>query len=249
MYYIKNGFKNYKNDYFDNIREIHFDKFEDLIGNLGSFILETHSNEDLGFALNPGIYLYASEFENNKAYRIYKDYANYKYLCYTDDAFISKLQSIQKNIKLTNFPTGVVTLGGNIIGQEVPYYKETLNIDKYFIKYLTEKNVTKYYLKILYILKELFREGIIYKDINSGNFLVNINTERINLIDFDPVYTIFSGEKDYAYYEMIEHLKILIQKLNRIKCIKFNENFSKVITLEEIEESLLENQKRLIKKY
>ena len=247
MYYIKNGFKNYKNDYFDNIREIHFDKFEDLLGNLGSFILETHSNEDLGFALNPGIYLYTSKLENNKAYRIYKDYANYKYLYYTDDKFVSKLQSVQPKIELTEFPTGVVTLGGKIIGTEIPYYKDSIAIGQCFKLNRNKKIITSYYLEILKILRELVKEEIIYKDINKGNLLINSNNEKINLIDFDSVYTVFCDENSFAYIEMIDNFKRLITMLNQIKNIKFKENFNNTKTLEELEESILENEKILIK--
>ena len=248
MFYIKNDFTNYKNQYFDNVREIHFDAISDIGDNLGSFVLESHNSKKPGLLANDGIYLYNSKTDASKGYRIYKDFANYKYIYYFDDILISNLQKVQSNVKLTEFPTGVVTIGGKVIGQEIPYYKDSVNINDYFSSYSNKKIITSYYLEILKIVKELFNNGIIYRDINCGNFLVNAkNNEKINLIDFDPMFTFFSDKKDFSYNVMIEHLKHLIEMLNLIKNIKFISSFYNASTLEELEESILENEKKLIK--
>ena len=58
---IIDGYKNYKGQEYENIRDVHFDKKEDLMDNLGRFCGETEKDGLFvsdGLRLSEGIYLY-----------------------------------------------------------------------------------------------------------------------------------------------------------------------------------------------
>ena len=46
-----------------------------------------------------GVYIYKSFYDDRKALRIYKDFADYKYTCHKDDKLIFELQSRQNIIR------------------------------------------------------------------------------------------------------------------------------------------------------
>ena len=110
---------------------------------------------------------------------------------------------------------------------------------------IIEENPIKSYIKILSVLKELFKEGIVCQGIHSNNFLYRILDGDIKLIDFDRFQVKFDEGKNCNYESMIDNLKYMINLLNSFKSIEFDYSFEKTKTLEEIEESILENQKRL----
>lgn len=229
-----------------NIRNINYESLEEARFNFGTFLTESKSYkfDSIDSDLD-GIYLYKTIYDPKKVLRIYKDYPHYKYISHCDQRIISELQSRQKNIKLTDFPTGVVTIENIVIGQEIPYYEgfETIRNIYQNNKYI--KIPTYYYLEILKILKELFKEGIIYKDIHSNNFLYKTFEECIKLIDFEPFEVRFDEGMNCNYNSMIDNLKAMIILLNGFSGIEFDSNFKKTKTLEEVEESILENQKKL----
>lgn len=248
MFTIKQGYTNKNNQTYNNIRDIHFEKLGDLQGNVGKLTAVSHEeSDDTAFIKPSSVYIYKSKYDPKKALRIYDDYGHYKYTYHADDKFISNLQSRQSKVKLTEFPTGIVSVENIIIGQEIPYYDNCYNILEMFKSKTYKKIPTKYYIEMLKIIKEMYYAGVLYKDIHEGNFLVDKQTEQIHLIDFDDMHTWFDYEKGAAYEAMVGHFKYLVNKLNKIENIEFLENFSKTKTLEEVEESLLENQKRLIK--
>jgi len=129
------------------------------------------------------------------------------------------LQKRQKNIELTEFPTGIVTLDKYVIGQEIPFYHNCTTL-----KEKTNKlDIIKYYLDILNILKELLNNDIIYSDIHSKNFLIDNATNIVKLIDFDSQYISFDESKT-LYEDMLRNLKIMINKINEKCSIPINLN-------------------------
>ena len=114
-----------------NIRNINISDISEL-RELGKFVAET-KREVSGFwtesdNLENGVYIYKSNYDSKKALRIYKDFALYKYIYHSDAKDVSKLQEFQSKIKLTEFPTGILTIEDSVIGQEIPFYEnyETL---------------------------------------------------------------------------------------------------------------------------
>lgn len=231
-----------------NVRNINYGNLESARCSFGTFINESRNNK-LGYSDDEyhGIYLYKSNYDENKALRIYKDFMHYKYVGYTDERIVSELQKRQKFVHLTEFPTGIVTIENSVIGQEIPYYEQYETIRYMFENNKYKNHPTNYYIQILKILKELFKVGITYQDIHSNNFLFRILDEDIKLIDFEPYQVRFDEGKNCHYNFMIDNLKFMLNLLNGFSGLEFNSNFEKTQTLEEVEESILENQRILMK--
>lgn len=240
---IKLGFVNKKNESFPNIRDIHFDRKEDLYDNLGTFITETkyESNIFLNFSCNStnGAYIYKSYYDSKKSLKIYKDFADYKFCCHNDEILISELQKKQKYIKLTDFPTGIVSVENYVIGQEIFYYEKYQTL---YDAIRNTNNPTILYLNVLKILRELLEHGIVYEDIHAKNFLVN--NDVVKLIDFESHYINFNKKQ----HNIIKNLKEMLNNLNAIIGIKFNDSYMKSNTLDEIEYCVIEKNYTLIKK-
>lgn len=244
MYTIINGFENKKGESYSNIRNIHFNKFSDLFGNLGTF--KTETQYDCGnifgsdYDVENGVYIYQTNYDVKKALRIYKDYADYRFTRHTDEKLVSELQKRQAKVKLTEFPTGIVTVENYVIGQEIPFYD---NCNTLYDVILNNKSIkpTQLYLEVLKILKELAQNEIIYSDVHARNFLVDTVDTTVKLIDFDEHLILFNGNKDC----MIDNLKTMLYKLNSINNIEFKEDFEKTETLSEIEECVYEKHIKL----
>lgn len=241
MFSIKENFVDKTNTKFNNVRDIHFNTKEDMKNNLGTLITETkHEEGGLFFSsdedLNDGVYIYKTNYNPLKALRIYKNWADYKYSSHESDIkLVSELIKRQPFIKLTDFPTGIVSLENYVIGQEIPLYegyKDLINIAK-----LKEaKEIIKYYSDMIKILKELYNTDIIYTDCHTKNFLINEITNEVKLIDFEPGQV--SLKKDiYSYRKMIRILKENINRINRLRNIPFI--LEKEETLENIKETIL----------
>lgn len=241
---IKNGFTNIYGMKFDNIRDIHFDKKSDLMNNLGTFVAET-DNSFSDDSANNGVYIYQTYYDKNTALRIYKEFADYGFNGNRDDRLISELQRRQKDIKLTRFPTGVVTVENRIIGQEIPYYQNYITLSHVNTK--IKKEPTYFYLKILEILKEMYDNGIVYSDTHGKNFMVDITNLSVKLIDFDYTYMAFDSNCKYLYKNMINNLKDMLIKLNKLYEIEFSNDFKTTQTLEEINECVKEKHYELSK--
>ena len=247
MHTINQGFTNYKGVEFNNIRNIHYDNKEDLIGNIGVFKAETEKDDGFffshGLKVSEGIYLYQSYYDKNKALRIYKEFADYKYLYSTDDKLVSKLQEKQKDIKLTEFPTGIVSIENYVIGQEIPFYEDY----KTFASLLLNKQLTELpinvYMDILKILKELADNGIYYSDVHAKNFMINLESLTTKLIDFETRFVSIDNEKKFLYKNMIINLKHMITKINSLYNIQFSNTFNKLDNLEHIQEYIYEKTK------
>ena len=226
---INSGFTNIKGEHFNKVREIAYKKGE-LMGNVGIFKAETkHSNDFFcGDDLEEGVYVYQT-FNNPKiAYRIYKSFADYNFNGFMDDKLIQNLLERKDGIVLTEFPTGVVTLEGRIIGQEIPYYEKGITLNKYF-KENKVSNSFDIYLQVLNIIKEMFDHGIIYLDNHSGNYLIDLNDESVHAIDFDSAFIRFEDALTYRK-QLFENYKSMINKLNIL-----NETYEKVGRFEEVD--------------
>ena len=126
---------------YPNIREIAFTR-DNLFGNLGTLVNETKREANDYFAKksamqidDEGVYIYKSNYNSENALRIYKCSLDPNFNGCRDEIFISKLQSIQPSISMTSFPIGVVTLDGNIIGQEIIYYENFKQLYEIKMKY------------------------------------------------------------------------------------------------------------------
>lgn len=240
---------NIKKNYIDNtgkvfeVRNVNFENLEDFRKVQDKFISESSNN---GSSLSEdGIYLYKSSYDETKGLRVYKDINLYQYTGYYDHKIVSELQKRQKNIKLSKFPTGILTIENKIVGQEVPLYKNSKTIYDYFEEGAMKKRPTQFYLEILNILKELCNEGIIYQDAHRRNFLVDNITEIVNIIDFESNLVDFSNLK-CTYDAMITNFKVyLIDVLNLIVDVCFGDDYKKSKTLEQLEEVLLEEDYKL----
>lgn len=240
---IKNGYTDSKKEEYNNIRNINFDSKEDMSNNLGKYISQTEHNDGMWFDtdsnLLDGVFLYKTKYDDNKALRIYKDtvgcFDNYKYTAYNDHKIISELLSRQKHIKLTDFPTGIVTIENYVVGQEIPFYENSKTLAE-IIDLKSTKEIIEYYKKIIDILEELCNNGIIYSDVHARNFMVNSCNNLLKLIDFDKKYLGFDT-KNFLYNEMIYNLRNMINYINTKKNIYFE--IKEEETLEDIKETIM----------
>ena len=244
MCIILNGFTNELGKTYNNIRDIHFNNPGDILTELGSPVYQSTGNNS-----PDQVKIYRLPGLSNKALRLDKNFLNYHYLVRHDDLLVSHLQERQKDVLLTEFPTGIVTIEDKIIGQEIPFYEDVVTLEHAAKRKLinTSEQFLRKTLEILKIIRELLNAGIIYQDIHSFNFLYNNNTQKINLIDFDSQYIKFYYYKQ-SYDYMIINLKILINRLNRYYGIQFKDDFDSISCLEEIEEYLQTEHYKVLKR-
>ena len=236
---VKESFTNRYKVFYPNVREILFKKGE-LYTNLGKFVAETNRENDSflvpdDFDLR-GVYIYQQFANPNKAYRIYKEFAEYNFHGYDDDKLIHNLQNVQANIKLTEFPYGVVTLEGMIIGQEIPYYPQYQTLYKYIVNEPDKRKIILIYKKIIMLLKELYDNKVIYTDIHAKNFMVK--NDDVKLIDFENSQIRF-GKNEYYVTNMFDSLIGMINLYIGIdydirKIYNFDDILEKVDTLKRI---------------
>lgn len=238
--YIDNNGKEY-----NQIREINFPTKDSMLKNIGKFICETEREKGLFFstsvALTEGVYIYQTNYDKTRALRIFKDWALYypkiarQHAYRKDPELIEELKVREKYIKLTEFPTGIVTLEDYIIGQEIPFYEQT----KTLFEISKEKDINEilqYYLDMIRILNELAQNNIIYIDCHAKNFVINYINGMVRLIDFEP-HQVFIDENKNKYKDMMYKIKQTINIINGMKNIPFEVN--REDTLEDLEESIL----------
>ena len=246
---VNEGFINIFGQKFDNVREIAFKKNE-LYGNLGKYVTETIYEENMLVNLSgiktDGVYIYRSNFDPFVAYRIYKCYADYGYNGEQDDKLIQELSLKKENIKLAQFPMGVVTLEGRIIGQEIPFFPYDITLFELFSRY-KNLDVIKIYKAVLDVLNELYQNGIAYLDNHAKNFMINpllLNDSKIDIIDFDYKRVVFDDYSPVFRKQLLENYRCMIIKLNQLQQIEttilktddFDDTFSQ---LDEVEERLV----------
>ncbi len=235
---------------FVKVRNINFESLDEFRKNCGEGIAISHSDDNENFELNEeGAYICRSKYDFSKALKIYKDINFYKYTYHGDYKVVSMLQQKQPNVKLSEFPTGILTIEDYIIGQEITLYDNSETLHDYFISGNMKKRSTEFYLDILKILKELCNQGIIYKDVHRRNFMINKMTEIVNIIDFDSAFLNFDNSKS-AYDAMLRNLKsCIIGGLYLIKSYElvdnFRASFDGIDNLEELEQLLLKADYKL----
>lgn len=207
------GFTNIDGKHFSNIRETKFIKEEGKSLNLGNFIACSGGYDSDDYS-NLGVVIYQNEMNPNIGFRIYNEFASPGFNGYRDEYLISKLQEKQKNIKLTDFPYGVATLNGRVIGQEIPIYPGSCNLHQYVNKLGKQLQFDSYY-NIISILKELEENEIYYYDLHYRNFMINKINKKINTIDFEP--SLVSTEKSWSGIQkmVLMHLRTMIIILNK----------------------------------
>lgn len=237
---------------FSNIRDVHFESLEDLYANRGTLIAESKfidpysSSPDID-TLNLGVDIYKSNYDPKVALRIYKDFIDYKYTSCYDQKMISKLQEKQKQVKLTEFPTGVVSIEGKVVGQEIPFYEGYNTLLSTFMDKKLNVLPTHIYIEVLKRIKELYSAGILYIDIHGKNFLINQNND-IKLIDFDDKYLSFDEDMKYNYEMVIGYLKNFLQTFNDLSDIKISKEYEKCDTIDQIYDVIEKENYQLIKK-
>jgi len=242
---VDTSFTNINGQTFDKVREIPFTK-EQLI-HIGKYITSSkHEPTDFfdeDYDLNSGVHIYQSLIDPKKAYRIYKEFAEPNFNGYSDDVLIQNLQERQPNISKTTFPFGVVTLDGRIIGQEIPYFDNSINVLEYINKCLINDPI-KLYKELLEIICELYKNGITYVDVHPRNFMIGLEDKKINLIDFELSNIKFdssSSLKDSLnnYRQTINYINQKLNLLNRLG------SFIQVSSYDEAFEQLDDMQRKL----
>lgn len=241
---IKNNFVSKNGIIYPNLREIAFTK-DNIFGNLGTLVNETNREATDGFGKpsntisEDGVYIYKSNYDEKTALRVYKCFLDPNFNGYRDEKLISRLQKVQDKIELTSFPVGIVTLDGNIIGQEIPYYEEHNQL--YQVKdEVTLKELFMLYRQCLVILEELHKKGIYYLDIHAKNFLVN-NDFDVQLIDFEPNLIRFNDKS-----QLKKELSNFYNMINLVnKRINIDIMYKKPETLDEAFHNLDKLEKKL----
>lgn len=241
---IKNNFVSKNGIVYPNLREIAFTK-DNIFGNLGTLVNETNREATDGFGKpsntisEDGVYIYKSNYDEKTALRVYKCFLDPNFNGYRDEKLISRLQKVQDKIELTSFPVGIVTLDGNIIGQEIPYYEEHNQL--YQVKdEVTLKELFMLYRQCLVILEELHKKGIYYLDIHAKNFLVNDDFD-VQLIDFEPNLIRFNDKS-----QLKKELSNFYNMINLVnKRINIDIMYKKPETLDEAFHNLDKLEKKL----
>lgn len=213
---IRDYFISRKGTVYPKVREIAYNS-QNLFGNLGTLVNETNREVKDYFRVSSlnyddsGVFIYKSNYSDNKALRIYKCFMDYKFNGNHDDELVYKLQTLQSEIKYTEFPTGVVSKNGFIIGQEVPFYPEYATL--YEVKDdLSFKELIDVYKKCLIILSELKNVGINYIDVHARNFLINKNLD-VKLVDFE--YDLIKYNDDNAYQKTLLYFYNMVNLINK----------------------------------
>jgi len=249
---ITTGFTNINGQTFNYVREIAYKK-EELYGNLGKFVNETKYEYNCFFIDEnnlSGVYIYQSYHNPNIAYRIYKEFAENNFNGYFDDILIEQLSERQKNVFLSKFPTGVVTLEGRIIGQEIPYFENSITLLEYSKMKNVNLNPINLYIKILDILKELLDNGIVYLDIHPKNFMIDMKSlnKEVKIIDFDSTYVKFEDNKRLIRQQLYNYRKMIDFLNNRFNIIDEIGYFDEVDNFQDCFEQLDDMSKKLVKK-
>ncbi len=198
-----------------------------------------------------GSMLYKNSTDHTKGARIYENYRMYKYINYSDDALVESLQEKQPNVKLTEFPTGIITIENKVIGQLIPFYDNYFEFDNVINKNSDLKSIFDYGIKVIKIFKELQENDILYTDIHTGNILVNINTNDVKLVDFEQLHVAVNPDdnlKNIFSKHLVHMIRGIITRLGTLKGIALEDLITIANTLDDLEDSVLETSHKLIKK-
>lgn len=250
---INPTFTNIYGETFSLVREIAYKQGE-LMG-IGKFVAETKREVNMYFdslasALS-GVNVYQTHGNPNIAYRIYKEFADYGFNGQDDARLIQNLSERNTNIKLSKFPTGVVTLDGRIIGQEIPYFPNSVTLLDYIkIKY-PNINPFNLYIEVLKILKEMYDNGIIYLDNHPKNFMIteDDHSYKMNIIDFESSFVKFDDCDRLHTNNLFKNYLNMINRLNNM--LGVTDKVGEIVKVDNFDnafDQLNEKSKKLIKK-
>ncbi len=260
---INLGYTDNLGNRYDNIREIAHTN-ESLCSNLGKYITESNMQSMNGLDMDDsqtGVYIYQDRTNENIGYRIYKD----KNAPSDDHIMVSKLVSRQPHIHYSTFPTGVVTLNGKLIGEEIPFFKDSTTIYQFILDTVRDGKTnilpTKIYLLMLKVIRELYDNGIFFLDGHCKNFMITkdgidkitnnqiLKSDDIKTIDFESRWIVFDDLNDRITKYIIDTLVYYnFAKINSLLGIKeIVGQFPNCNSLSELEEAVLEQEHKLIK--
>ena len=168
----------------------------------GKCVAITEDEQIDSFSADPsGMIVYQDEENPHVGYRIYRGiFWGASTFYFTDgcsDArMIEELQKRQSTVKLTEFPTGVVTVCKQVIGQEMPFYPNGYTLKDFAKKIKDNPNkiklLTNSYIAVFKSFEELISNEIFHGDLHTSNVMIDKDDSSIaNVIDFSPIYTGF----------------------------------------------------------
>ena len=224
--------------------------FNDSLSGIGKFFAETKKEKAMFFEDSDnnyeGVYIYQDKDNPNIGYRIYQEFANPGFNGYEDDKLVAKLQERQSIITKSKFPTGIITLNGKIVGQQIPLFLNHSEIHEY-CKTNTDKLPTASYKQVLDILKELYDNGIFYLDGHSKNFVVDRNSGHVEIIDFEFDKIEFDTVISTSNWKIFSNLNGLINRCNENSRVSDILKQCKVKSFDEAYEYVEEAEHNLIK--
>lgn len=196
------------------------------------------------FEAPQGFDTYESPYDENSAFKIYLEaFYNPRFNAYGEDNIISKLQSREKALILTDVPKGIITIGNRIIGQEIPKHKGYVPFQSVDFSGL---ELIETYYRIIEVLEELLDNNIIYTDIRPNNFLIN-KSGRTKLINFEKFKVWFKDDGYHNVHTLIENLKLMITILNKQNGLSELASYKDADNLEEIKKRVKQSM-TLLKK-
>lgn len=123
-------------------------------------------------------------------YKIF-DYETRPFLLQTsiDAIYNNKLEKLKAlaaipNLRFTTAPSALLYHAGQFCGYEMPYNPKDISLKEAGLDYEATLTTLR---KVRFILNYLYRKDITYADVNTGNILVNADTNQVKLCDMDNV--------------------------------------------------------------
>lgn len=249
---IFNTFTNSKGEKFDRVREIRYARGKTFLGT--KFVAATKCCDkyrDSFIDDDDGVFIQQVCDNPTIAYRVYNCWNDYGFSSLWEDRLIQSLQERQQNIKLSTFPTGVITLDGNIVGQEIPFYENHITLHDLSKSKLKVENPIRIYREILDIIKEMLDNGILYMDAHGRNFLLNKENilDRVKIIDFESRLVSIDYTSKSELENLFDHYAYMISSAN--ENFEITDRVGKFIRPNDFDEAfsqLAEMEKKLVRK-
>jgi len=197
---IKSGYTDSTGRYFANVRNVAFSRKQNIFEYMGSPIITSSSNgylilnnndrSDVAYKMSQELINYQQEL----------NYRNFYYAVDVNPQMINDLQNRQFRVRNTLFPDGIVTIDGYPVAQVIPYFRDSVTLKVFLEQHDKFVLPLDAYLQVLNNLKELYDNGICYSDIHLENFLVNVKTGKVDIIDFN-VEDIYIMDSDNVCYD------------------------------------------------
>lgn len=238
---VKQGFTDSKGNFYPNIREIAYEhgktygSFGTLVGESGRRFFGADESRD-------GVYAFRSYIDSTKVYRIYKDFVEPNFSYNEEAKFVSDLLYQGKDLILSDLPTGVITEGGRIIGQETPFIEGT-TLKEFSINNKNKILPTKIYIQVLNIIKELYVNKIYYLDIHERNFMINDGI--VKPIDFSKNFVKLDSITISDKRLMFDYLEMMLEQLN--KNFNIPDKIGTIDGIDDAYEKVLKLEEKIIK--